>query len=94
MGEKYGKDSAWESMLEAEILNTNVNIEAVLNQKMANFHDIMHLKVGSTILMNNEPEDEIILRCGTTKMFSGKLGRLGKKIAVMINNMKNKKIRE
>ena len=94
MGEKFGKDSEWENLLTNEVLGTSVQIEAVLKNKSAFLEDIMKLKVGSTIIMENSPEDDILLHCSGLKMFSGKLGRVGNKIAVAINEKLNKKLDE
>jgi flagellar motor switch protein FliM len=94
MGEKFGKDSDWEAHLQNEIFNTPVELEAVLKNKVASMHDIMKLKVGSTIIMENTPDDDVILHCAGVKMLSGKIGRVDNKIAVSINNTLNKKLME
>src|SRR5205809_690135 len=47
MGEKFGRDSAWENHLQFELYNTQVELEAVLAPKTAFMEDIMRLKVGS-----------------------------------------------
>jgi flagellar motor switch protein FliM len=94
MGEKFGKDTEWETDLQNELLTTPVKIKAILNKKPAVLHDIMSLKVGSTILMNNSPEDDVVIYSDQVKLYSGKLGRVGNKIAVNINNVLNKKLKE
>jgi flagellar motor switch protein FliM len=94
MGEKFGKDSDWENHLQFEVYNTPVEIEAVLKNKPALIQDIMRLKVGSTIIMDDAPDDDVIIHCAGNKMLSGKLGRVGNKIAVSINNTLNKKLKE
>jgi flagellar motor switch protein FliM len=94
MGEKFGKDSDWENHLEYEVYNTPITVEAVLQNKPALMQDIMRLKVGSTIIMEDAPDDDVILICEGNKMLSGKLGRVGNKIAVSVNNTLNKKMKE
>ena len=54
--------------------------------------DIIDLKVGSTIIMENSPEDDVLLHCAGIEMFSGKMGRVGNKIAVSMNKKLNKKL--
>lgn len=86
IGEKFGKDAEWESKLREEILELPLTIEAVLNQKPALLKDIMNLKIGSTIIMENYYDDEIILHSGGVKLLSGKLGKVDDKISVMLTN--------
>jgi flagellar motor switch protein FliM len=87
MGEKFGVDPNWELQLETQLASTSIEIEAVLNEKTALLIDIMKLRVGSTILLDNGPEDDIILKCADSKMFSGKLGKSNGHIAVSVNNV-------
>ncbi|MFN7038188.1 MAG: flagellar motor switch protein FliM [Alphaproteobacteria bacterium] len=94
VGEKFGKDSEWESHLQTEIVNTSIEMEAILTHKKTIMGEVMSLKVGSTILMDVSPEDDIILYSSGIKMFSGKLGKLGNKIAVSINDNLNLKSNE
>lgn len=91
MGEKFGKDIIWESHLNREIQNTEVDVVAILGKKIAMMSDIMRLKVGSTIVLEKLPEDDVTLFCGDVAMLSGKLGRKGENIAVRINTMLNRK---
>ncbi|RYE12946.1 MAG: flagellar motor switch protein FliM [Rickettsiales bacterium] len=91
VGEKFGKDSEWESHLQTELMNTNVDLKAVLNNKNVLMHEIINLKIGSTIIMDISPQDDILLYCENIKMFSGKLGKTGNKIAINITNNLNSK---
>src|SRR3712207_3599988 len=43
MGEKFGRDSIWESHLAGELWNTNIAIEAVLETFEASLRDVMNL---------------------------------------------------
>ncbi len=87
MGEKFGKDSEWEAYLEGQIYYTPTILEAVLNSKLANLQEIAALKVGSTIIMDNSPEDEILLHSNGVRLFSAKLGKVGNAIAVSIDGV-------
>lgn len=91
MGEKFGKDIIWETHLNREIQNTHVEVEAVLGKKTALLSDIMKLTIGSTIVLDKLPDDDVVLSCGDVPMVSGKLGRKGENIAVRVNNVLNKK---
>lgn len=84
MGEKFGRDAVWETHLGREVKRTEIEVEAILQQKTVSLVDIMRLKVGSTILLDAKPEGAIQVRCGDVPILNGKLGRAGEKIAVMI----------
>ena len=94
MGEKFGRDSIWEHHLGNEVRSTSVKMNAVLGSKMAMMKDIMNLKIGSTIVLDKEPEDEITLLCGGVQMLSGKLGKMGDHKAVKVTEIINKRMKE
>lgn len=87
MGEKFGKDIVWEAHLNREIQNTAVDVVAILGKKSTMMSDIMKLKIGSTIVFEKLPEDDVIISCGDVPMLSGKLGRKGENIAVRVNTV-------
>jgi flagellar motor switch protein FliM len=87
IGEKFGRDAEWEGKLRDEVFDLPVTVEAVLNQKPALLKDIMNLKVGSTIIMENHYEDEIMVHSGGVKLLSGKLGKVKDKISVQVINI-------
>lgn len=84
MGEKFGQDTVWEKHLGKELRHTAVDLQAVLNEKEISLGDVMRFKVGSTILLDCMPEDEVILKCGGVQVTRGKLGRLGDQMAISI----------
>ncbi len=90
MGEKFGRDSIWETHLANELWRTHVSLEAVLDQQILNLRDMLNMQVGSKMLLNATTESDVLLRCGQIPMFSGKMGRKGDRIAVRIDN----KVRE
>lgn len=92
MGENFGQDTVWEKHLGKELRNTAVEIEAILSEKNVMLKDVMGLKVGSTILLDNTPDDDITLRCGGIPITTGGMGRVGDKIAVSLREpVKRKK---
>lgn len=94
MGEKFGRDSIWEHHLGNEVRSTSVKLDAMLGQKMAMMKDIVNLKVGSTIVLDKEPDEEITLLCGGVPMLSGKLGKMGDSKAVRVTEILNKRMKE
>ena len=86
MGEKFGRDSIWETHLANELWQTDVEIEAVLDQVQMSLNDVLKLKVGSRILLNAHAESPVELRCGEASLFVGKMGRRDGNIAIQVEN--------
>jgi flagellar motor switch protein FliM len=86
MGEKFGRDSIWETHLAEELWMTEVQMEAVLDEQVMNLRDILKLKVGSKIMLNATPDSTVRLRCGDVPMFDGKMGRKGNHIAIRVGS--------
>lgn len=86
MGEKFGRDSIWEHHLAREIWVTSVDLDAVLDQVMLPLHEVMNFQVGSVLHLNARPDSTITLRAGSVPMLTGKLGRIGEKVAVRIED--------
>jgi flagellar motor switch protein FliM len=86
MGEKFGRDSIWETHLAEELWLTDVEMEAVLDEQVMPLRDILNLRVGSKIMLNATPDSTVELRCGDVPMFGGKMGRKGTHIAIRIED--------
>ncbi len=84
MGEKFGRDTIWESHLATEIHRTSVPIEAVLDQMTLPLRNIMNLKVGETIVLNSGPDDPVQLRCSGIPLTTGSIGRVGENVAIRV----------
>jgi flagellar motor switch protein FliM len=85
MGEKFGRDSIWESHLATELWSTDVEIDAVLDEQVMNLRDVMQFKVGQTMLLNTTPEGQVELRCGGIPLLLGRMGRVGNHVAIRID---------
>jgi flagellar motor switch protein FliM len=86
MGEKFGRDSIWETHLAEEMWITEVDLEAVLDTQIMPLSRALSLKVGSKLLLNATPESPIVLRCGDQPMLTGKMGRKGSSIAIRVDH--------
>ena len=86
MGEKFGRDSIWESHLAEELWKTEIDLTAVLDRQIMSLGDVFDLKVGSQLPLSATPDSIIEVSCGDIPMFSGKMGRKGDVIAVRIND--------
>lgn len=94
MGENFGKDTVWEKYLGKELRGTNIEIEAIFDEKLVTLKDVMSLKVGSTMLLDCGPEDDITLRCGGIPVTTGTLGRVRENIAISIHEPVKQKVRD
>ena len=84
MGEKFGRDSIWETHLAEELWNTDIELQAVLDEQIMPLSDIIALKPGSRIILNVGPGAVVQLRCGGAALFEGKVGRRKNRVAVRI----------
>ena len=84
MGEKFGRDSIWENHLTEELYKTDVQLQAVLGEKLVSLDEMLNWEVGSQVFFSTTTEDEIELRCGHFPMFRGPVGQKQGAIAVQI----------
>lgn len=84
MGEKFGRDSIWETHLAEELWMTEVDLEAVIDTQIMKLADVFDLEVGSRIMFGTSPDDSIELHCGEVPMYTGRMGRKGQQIAIRI----------
>jgi len=87
MGEKFGRDTIWETHLATELWRADVDLKAVLDETSMSLGDAMDLQVGQTVLFNKTPKDDIVLKCGDIPMVSGAIGRAGQHVAVQIRQI-------
>ncbi|UUX50483.1 flagellar motor switch protein FliM [Nisaea acidiphila] len=85
MGEKFGRDSIWETHLANELWATDIELEAVLDQVVLSLNDVLNWKPGTRLLLNASPKSTIDMRCGDVPLFVGGMGQRNGNIAVKIN---------
>ena len=85
MGEKFGRDSIWESHLATELWSTKVDIDAILDEQTMPLSQIMNLEVGQTIMLNANPDSRIELRCRGVPLLTGRMGRVGTSVSVRVD---------
>jgi flagellar motor switch protein FliM len=86
MGERFGRDSIWEGHLAHEILSTDVELEAVLDEQVVSLRDALNFQVGTVLDLNASADSEILMRSGHVPMFKGHIGRTGDHLAVRIDH--------
>lgn len=91
MGEKFGHDSIWESHLASELWQTDINVDAVLDEIFMPLSEVLAWQPGTKLYLDATVDSDIEMRCGDIPMFKSKLGQLGDKLAVKIHNKLVKK---
>ncbi|HSZ75657.1 MAG TPA: flagellar motor switch protein FliM [Rhizomicrobium sp.] len=86
MGEKFGRDSIWESHLATELWSTRVQVNAILDEQTMPLNKIMSMQVGETMMLNAGPDSKIELRCGGVPLLRGRMGRVGSSVAVRVED--------
>ena len=85
MGEKFGRDSIWETHLAEELWMTDVELEAVLDTQTMRLGDVFSMQKGSHMDLGATPESQVTLFCGDVPMYLGRMGRKGDQIAIRID---------
>ncbi len=91
MGEKFGRDSIWEGHLANELWHTEIPIEAVLDEQVLPLGVMFNLQAGQTIMLNCGADALVKMRCGSVDLASGRMGKIGSKIAVRLIDSINSK---
>ncbi len=86
MGERFGRDSIWETHLAQELWDTDVDLQVVLDEQMMSLADVMALEVGSKLTLGAGPASPVELRCGSVPLFAGRVGRRKDRVAVKIED--------
>ena len=84
MGEKFGRDSIWEVHLANEMLETDMEMQAILDEVSLNLRDVLAWKPGSQLLLDVKPEGQVELRSGDVPLFRGRMGRKNGYMAVKV----------
>jgi flagellar motor switch protein FliM len=84
MGERFGRDNIWETHLAEDLLETSIDLDAVLGEQVMKLADVIDLRVGSQIVFSMSQDDPVELRCGWVPLFSGRTGNKRDRIAVQI----------
>ncbi|GIU67442.1 flagellar motor switch protein FliM [Candidatus Phycosocius spiralis] len=85
MGEKFGRDNIWEGHLATELWSTDMQVEAVLDELPVPLGRLLNLKVGETVFLNQPPDGSVELRCGQIPLTKGRMGKLGRAIALSLD---------
>ncbi|WP_349292617.1 flagellar motor switch protein FliM [Sediminicoccus sp. KRV36] len=85
MGEKFGRDSIWETHLAEQLRHTDIALDVVLDEQVMPLSSVIALKPGDRIMLNAIPGAPVRLQCGTVPLFIGEFGRRENRPAVRIS---------
>jgi flagellar motor switch protein FliM len=86
MGERFGRDSIWETHLAEQLRETEVELDVVLDEMVMSLVDVMDLRIGSRIVLGAGPGSSVQLRCRGVPLFAGRVGRRKDQVAVKIED--------
>jgi flagellar motor switch protein FliM len=84
MGEKFGRDSIWETHLSSELYHTDVELMAILGESASTLNEVLNWKVGTRLMFNTQPDSLIQMRCGDRPLYFGRMGRKSQNLAVRV----------
>jgi len=84
LGEKFGRDSIWEAHLAREMMQAEVELQAVLEEFTLPLGQTLELREGVHIPLTVGPDSPVLLRCGDVPLFMARAGRRRNRMAVRI----------
>jgi flagellar motor switch protein FliM len=87
MGESFGADAEWEENLVNIAYGIDLPLDAIIISKPVTIMDVALLKVGKTIVLDHEAEEEILLSSSGVNIFKGQIGKKGDKMAMNITDV-------
>jgi flagellar motor switch protein FliM len=81
------QDPFWQKTLLSELEETSFTLEVVLDQTDKFLSDVMSWKKGSQVALLKSPESLVIISCEGKPMFTAKVGHMGPRIAVSIEEI-------
>ncbi len=84
MGERFGRDRIWETHLAEELWETDVRLDAVLDEQTMPLSEVMKFEVGTQIVLSAPPGASVQLRCGSAPLFQARVGRKQNRVAIRI----------
>ena len=85
MGERFGRDSIWETHLAEQLWDTDVELDVVLDEQPMRLSEVMSLRVGDRIVLGATTGSPVRIRCGGVPLFEGRVGRRKDRVAVRID---------
>jgi flagellar motor switch protein FliM len=87
MGEKFGQDVLWERHFNKEVRQTEVVLEAVMDERKIMLAEVLRFAVGGTLLLDKPADAPVTVKCGGVTIATGRPGTLGDHIAVSLDEI-------
>jgi flagellar motor switch protein FliM len=87
MGERFGRDEAWEKHFRQSLLRTPLTLEAVLHQDSLPLDMVLSWRPGTMLCFDADAETDVRLQCDGEAFFAGPMGRKGSRIAAQIERI-------
>ena len=87
IGERFGRDSIWETHLAEELRDTEIDLDIVLDEQIMSLSDVMKFEIGQRIILSTQPGVAVQMRCGAVALFEGRIGRRKNRVAVRIESV-------
>jgi flagellar motor switch protein FliM len=84
LGERFGRDSIWETHLAEELRHAEIGLDVVLDEQTMPLGSVLSLRVGDRIALGATPGAPVQLRHGEVGLFEGQFGRREHRLAVKI----------
>src|ERR1700749_3491671 len=92
MGEKCGRVQIWEGRFAIDVAQAQISVDAVLYEADIPLKQLMRLKVGDTLPLDIRPDALVAVRCGSTMLTEGRMGRVGDRVAIRVTKQLRKPI--
>lgn len=86
MGERYGRDTIWENHLMEELWETNIEIKAILKERMIHLGEIAKWEKGSFLPLEMTPNEDITMICGDVPLLKGSMGRKSDHVVIKVKD--------
>lgn len=84
IGEKFGRDPVWSGHLARAVRASELELEAVVEEPVVSLGRLLALEVGQVLQLSTRPDSAVVLRCGGVPMFRGRMGRIGDRLSIRI----------
>lgn len=86
MGERYGRDTIWENHLMEELWETDIEIKAILKEKLIGLGEIAKWEKGSFLPLEMSPNEDITMICGDVPLLKGSMGRKSDHVVIKVKD--------
>ena len=84
MGERFGRDTIWENHLMSQLWDTDVEIQAVLKEKVIKLGEMSAWEKGSFLPLEMSPHEKVNVVCGDVPLLEGIMGRKDDHIVIKV----------